>query len=238
MSLRYLKNTELRNPVVYKIESPTGNVYIGQTYFFAKRMMAHKNRATSNKTDFVVNSIRKHGFDNHKVDIVCTLPKDIEQDVFDRYEQIYIDRFRECGFKMMNSRDASSRGKFSEETRKKMSLAQLGNKNNLGKKRPNMSYEWRQKIGDGNRGKIKHTNEHKLKMSNRMKGNKHTKNKEIHNKRKSILQYTLGGQFIKEWKGVNLTADTLGFGRSSLTNCLTGYSKSANGFIWKYNNKK
>ena len=233
MSLRYFKSTEKRSPVIYKIESPTRNVYIGQTYFFLKRMADHKNKITTKRKDFIVSSIRKHGFHNHKIDIVCSLPKDIDQEILNTYEQFYMDRYRECGFNMMNCRDASSRGKFTEETRKKMSLAQMGNKNNLGKKRP-MSEEWKKNIGHGNRGKKNHTEKYKLVLSERMKGNSYTKGMEIMKTRKQISQYSINGEFIKDWNGVNFAADSLGFGRTNLTNCLTGLSKSANGFIWRY----
>lgn len=51
---------------------------------------------------------------------------------------------------------------------------------------------------------------------------------------KPILQFTLNNEFIKRWDNAVIAADTMGISRTSITNCLTGYSKKANNFIWKY----
>lgn len=53
-----------------------------------------------------------------------------------------------------------------------------------------------------------------------------------------INQYTLNNEFIKTWgsiKDANLFLNKTG---SSISNCLTGRSDTAFGFIWRYKNKK
>jgi hypothetical protein len=52
------------------------------------------------------------------------------------------------------------------------------------------------------------------------------------NKSKNVLQYDLGGNFIKEWRSPADVIDALGL--KGLYNCLTGISKHSGGFIWKY----
>ena len=53
-----------------------------------------------------------------------------------------------------------------------------------------------------------------------------------------ILQYTKDGEFIKRWENTSIAADTNGWARTSITNALTGYSKYAHGYIFKYEEDK
>lgn len=54
------------------------------------------------------------------------------------------------------------------------------------------------------------------------------------NKSKTVLQYDLEGNFIKEWKGTKEPSVELNIHRSAIRNCLIGIVKTAGGFIWKY----
>lgn len=49
-----------------------------------------------------------------------------------------------------------------------------------------------------------------------------------------IIQLTKSGEFIKEWPSATEAGRQLGIIRTSICNCLKGYSKSAGGYIWKY----
>lgn len=51
---------------------------------------------------------------------------------------------------------------------------------------------------------------------------------------KTIYQYSLGGNLIKQWESVKQAGETLSINRPSISNCLKGRYKSAGGFIWKY----
>lgn len=62
-----------------------------------------------------------------------------------------------------------------------------------------------------------------------------TRNERIVQKmRKSILQFTLDGVFVKEWESIKSAAETFGVKDCSISNALTGRKKTAGGFIWKY----
>jgi group I intron endonuclease len=148
---------------IYKITSPTGRVYIGQSWDIGNRRCCYKTKPDNGQPK-IYNSIRKYGFDNHTFEIIHELPKDVSQDVLDEYEILYITQYKECGFKMLNIKGGGSYGKhsqetkdkiskvnkgrirndniirnknmiISEETRQKMKLAKLGNKNRLGGKK-------------------------------------------------------------------------------------------------------
>lgn len=53
-----------------------------------------------------------------------------------------------------------------------------------------------------------------------------------------ILQLSLEGEFIAEWKTVSIASRSLKLGRTSIMNCLKGWSISAHGYIWKYHKEK
>jgi group I intron endonuclease len=136
---------------IYKIVNPTGRVYIGQTIDFNGRMKQYKKSCSSSQT-YIYNSIRKHGFDSHGVDLIHPLPNDIERKVLDQLEQIYISQYKDCGSKMMNLTSGGLSCVFSESSRAKMSLVRKN------KKRKPHSEETKEKIRLGNKG-IKRTPE-------------------------------------------------------------------------------
>lgn len=57
-----------------------------------------------------------------------------------------------------------------------------------------------------------------------------------HPKSKPVLQYTLDGQFVKEWDCIKRAAEALGIYPSSITMVLTGRHKTAGGYVWKLKN--
>ena len=56
------------------------------------------------------------------------------------------------------------------------------------------------------------------------------KNKTI----KSILQYDMSGNFIKEWDSIANASKELKIGSNCITTCCKGKYKSSGGYIWKY----
>lgn len=109
---------------IYKIASPSGKVYIGQSFDVETRW---KNYSTTNcHKGRLLNSLKKYGFDKHTAEVVHALPKDVSQEVMNNYEQFYLDLYRQSGFIVMNLREAGSRGKHSQESKIKMSLAGKG----------------------------------------------------------------------------------------------------------------
>jgi group I intron endonuclease len=170
--------------VIYKIQSPSGKVYIGQTWNFKKRMSNYKNMA-SKKQPMLHRSLLKYGVDNHEFMILHELPNDVDQNILDRYEQLYIDQFRACGTVLLNIREAGSRGKHSAESIEKLRKANIGRKcsEEFKKKRSeymmgntlrlgsSASEETRLKMGKSQSGRV-HSEETKEKMRNSALGKK------------------------------------------------------------------
>jgi hypothetical protein len=55
---------------------------------------------------------------------------------------------------------------------------------------------------------------------------------------KSILQYDLKGNFIKEWESGKLASKELKINPGNISSCCAKIYKSAGGYIWKYKNIK
>ena len=52
----------------------------------------------------------------------------------------------------------------------------------------------------------------------------------------SVLQYSLNGDFIKEWKSISFVSKELGINASNISMCAKGKRPNAGGYKWKYKN--
>lgn len=60
------------------------------------------------------------------------------------------------------------------------------------------------------------------------------RNKECYPLAKKIYQYTVTGEFVREWKSISEAARTLSINSSNITMCAKGNRNQAGGFCWKY----
>ena len=100
--------------------------------------------------------------------------------------------------------------KFTEEHKKKIGLAQLGEKNHMyGKHLPNKA---KQRIKEANI---------KVPSSGAFPSRK-------------ISQYDLNGNFIKTWNSMGEIYRCLGLKHCGISNCCRGKQRTCGGYIWKY----
>lgn len=174
---------------IYKIESPSGKIYIGQSYNIYDRWNMHRWYAKKGFDYFIYRSFHKYGIDSHKFTVVHELPIDVSNEVITRYEQIYMDAYRECGSIMLNMTTAAgtTKGrKHTDEARKKMSKRKKENPN------------WKKGIlraietNKGNKYSLghRHSEETKKKMSEAHRGNKSAIGRPAWNKGKSFSEET------------------------------------------------
>lgn len=142
---------------IYKIISPSGRIYIGQSWDIEGRKRAHRN---STHNLLLNKSIKKYGFNNHEFNIIHELPKDVEQSILNTYEIFYIAQYKECGFKMLNLNDGGRGGRQPAHIIEKAIAKLRGRK---------MSEEQKKKISIANKGKIK-SHEHCKKISDTKTG--------------------------------------------------------------------
>jgi group I intron endonuclease len=115
----------MRKVGIYKITSPSGKVYIGQSWNVFHRW-ADYGKKTAKSQRMLCFSFNKYGKRAHKFELVHELPQDINQYTLDHYEQIYMDAYRGVGVTLLNAREAGSNGKLSEEAKKRVSEALIG----------------------------------------------------------------------------------------------------------------
>lgn len=140
---------------IYKIISPSGKIYIGQSWNIVHRFLKYKSLDGSKKQRILNNSFKKHGWKNHKFEIVQLFPEDIGQDTLDNYEIFYIEQYRESGYEMLNIKTGGRGGKLPKESIEKM-LKTRGKWNH--------TEEAKKKISKSHKG-ITHSEQAKKKMS-------------------------------------------------------------------------
>ena len=206
---------------IYMWTSPSGKSYIGQSVDLVKR---HREFVRFNKSysGITINRARKK-YNNindwkYKVLEYCGVDK------LDEREKYYI-----ALYDTMNNGYNSNEGgegnvglKQNEETRRKISLSQIGEKNNnYGKPRP---LEVRRKISEGNKGRIL-SDEQRLKLS-----------KAHDNVKIAVSQYTKEGVYIASYDSSLEAQRKTGVHNSHIVLCCKGERKSAGGFKWTYKN--
>lgn len=138
---------------IYKITSPTGKIYIGQSKDINRRKRNYKNGRCKNQIK-LYNSILKYGWDEHMFEIIC----ECDELELNKLELINIKKFGlfndEHGMNLTSGGDHS---KHSDETKRKISD---GNKGRV------CSEETKRKISVANKGKrlgMKSSDETKIK---------------------------------------------------------------------------
>ena len=191
-------------------------------------------------------AIKKYGWENFEHEI---LEKDISTPELanerEQYWIAYFDSFRN-GYNATTGGCGATGHVLSPEKKKEMGKANIGTKHHTQKhseeSKRKMS-EWQKgkhhspktefKKGmipwsKGKKGIIKHPNAKG--HPSWLKG-KHGKD---HPSARSVLQYDLEGNFIKEWESGWHIKQELGFDNSAIYRCCRGEYKKSNGFIWKY----
>lgn len=152
---------------IYKITSPTGRVYIGQSVNIDKRFKSYKRGYCINQTK-LYRSFNKYGIDAHIFEVICECS--IEE--LNALERSYQEQYNVLSRKGLNSKltgtDDKS-GTLSEEVKQKLSKA------NIGKKVPK-DESWRNKLSNAIKGKVR-SEETRRKMSESRKGMKYNKRK-------------------------------------------------------------
>nr|DAP64199.1 MAG TPA: intron associated endonuclease [Caudoviricetes sp.] len=144
---------------IYKITSPSGNCYVGQSVNIEKRWMAHRYSVKKERHNRAfTNAVKKYGIDSFVFEILEECSVD---ELTDR-EQFWMDKLKPK-YCIRVAADSNFGLVHSEETKRKMSEANRG-------KTP--SEETKRKIGEANKGRIL-SEEHKMKLREAMSGEKH-----------------------------------------------------------------
>lgn len=110
---------------IYKVTSPTGRIYIGQSINIFGRFQRYRDLNCRSQRK-LYRSLVKYGWESHRFEIAHELPTDINKEVLDSYERLYIKTYTASRFKMLNIKGGGSNGPSSKETRIRQSIALKG----------------------------------------------------------------------------------------------------------------
>lgn len=152
---------------IYKITSPSGKIYIGQSIDIKNRFIKYKC-LDCKKQIRLYRSLVKYGIDNHLFEIVLECSTDELNDK-ERYYQDLYHCIGKDGLNCILTKSNDKNGERSTDTKLKISNTLKGHKH---------SEETKLKISITNTGK-KHTEASLLKMSESQKGSKHSEDAKI-----------------------------------------------------------
>jgi group I intron endonuclease len=156
---------------IYRITSPSGKVYIGQSKNIERRFRQYRNRSPK-KQRKLYNSFEKYGLDNHKFEIIKTFETEPRQDLFNQWEVLFWKHSFDLGQESLNVKVPGSNGRHSDETKRRISA---GHKGKI------MSEAAKQNLRERNLGH-KPSEQTRLKLSKARKGKTY---EEIYGKEKS-----------------------------------------------------
>jgi len=204
------------------VNTITGNQYIGSSKNSYVRKKAHFNllRRGAHHSIVLQRAFDKYGEDKFKFVVVEKV--DENTDLIER-EQWWLDNANSS----YNASKQALPGKeriITEETRAKMRAAKLGVKHPEWRNKEKSIYQLGRDTGK------KRSEEAKKAMSEAQK--RLYANGYQHPGSKSVCQYDLNNNLIKEWKSLAEAAKSLNICGSAITHCIYGKSKTAGGFKW------
>ena len=217
---------------IYKITSPSGKIYIGQSVNIEKRINNYRNK-NCKKQIKIYNSLIKYGFENHKFEILCECEINSLNEL-ERYYQDLYNVISKNGLNLSLTKSNDRSGYRSEETRKKIGLWHKGKKMSEEAKKKissrNISIETRKKMSESKKG-IKLTEKHKNKISISNKGNIIPNNvREINRERMKgntrFNKKVINIETNEIFESAKTLAKTLNVDYSNFCKKITGYIKN------------
>lgn len=205
--------------IIYKYTSPSGKSYIGQTTNeeYRRRMWFGTGRYTGGRSK-IDRARKKYGASSFIYEIIFKKTfRDMDEATteLNKLESYYIGYYNTYnkGYNSTLGGDGSKGYVHSNETLKKISEATKG------KSKP---FGFGDKISKWLKSKPK-TVSHRKKLS---EGKLNSGSK--------IIQYSKLGEYNKTWDNIDMVAKTLQVSRESIAGCCRGKSKTAHGYIWRY----
>jgi len=215
---------------IYKITSPSNRIYIGQSVNIEKRFISYKRMYVKNEKQIKLHrSFLKYGVINHTFEIA----KECLESELNNYERHYQELYNclNVGLNCILTKTNDRSGKASFDTLQRMSIAQKGNNNWLGKKHNQISKD---KISIANKGR---------KYSDEINASKGRKGRESNRKgifsadnprSKKVIQYDKNGIIINEWNCIMDIVRQLNFSAGNISSCCNNKMKTYKSFIWKF----
>lgn len=218
---------------LYKMTSPSGRVYIGQTRRFKERMRRYKT-AQCPKQRLLFSSLNKYGWETHRLEILAE--GEMTQNEIDKLEQEKITEYKAAGISL-NLADGGTGGIHWNSK----AILQFDLKGNLLREWPSVT-EAADHVGSANETCIGFAARTGRMYSHGYlwvyKANHNGKVPLVWDKLqnrtsfKAVIQCGLDGAFIAEYRGMGDAARTVGGKTSGIAGCVSGNQRQAYGFLW------
>lgn len=220
---------------IYKITSPTGKIYIGQSIDIDLRFRRYAGGYVKSQRK-LFHSLKKHGWENHLKEVleICTEIELNSKEIY--YSELFDSTNPNTGLNIRKC--GGSRGSLSNETK---ILIGLSNKGRV------PSIECRKKISNTLLGNTPWNKGVKGVTTAWNKGIPCEENLKVKLRSlylgvtgqqayasKKIRQFNLSGEEIKEWYGAREIERELGFKCSVINRASRGERATAYGYKWKY----
>jgi group I intron endonuclease len=232
---------------VYKITNPTGKIYIGKSIDIEKRHYQYKKGHVKSQTA-LYNSIKKYGWESHKVEILI----ECEEDKLNLLEEYYINYYNSVE-KGLNLTYGGDGGRKSDITKQRISKSMVGKRGAYNVYNPVYQYdlegnfiqEWKNPktavdAMNLSRGAIRDvidTNKtiHGYRFTS-IKKEKIASTTKWEKNKKPVLEYDLENNFIQEWNSAKEASTSLNIAIQHITACCRGERKKT--FNRKFTYKK
>ena len=227
---------------IYKITSPSGRIYIGQTNSIAKRKVQYKGLRCKSQTRLYA-SLVKYGFCEHIFEVVeeCSVE---DLNTRERHWQDFYDVLGEKGLNCHLTETAEKTRRVSQETRNRIrdTNRQKGLMPPVREKGYSITQEHKDAIRQAHLEKIPWNKGKSGYSINRIAKNtpckEDTKNKisDAKSKYREIECISTTGEVVKIYKNMReLVQD--GFSRDTVGQCLRGKLSKHRGFFWRIKQK-
>ena len=210
---------------IYKITSPSGRVYIGQSINIWEREKRYRYGHCKRQPK-IYNSLNKYGYKNHKFEIIeeCIIELLDEKENYWKIFYNSVEKGLNCNY----WDKTPTRGKkHTQATKDKISKATKGRIR---------SKETKEKMSKNRKGVLK-SKQHKENISKATKGVKKQEGFGLKIS-KQVSQYDLEGSFIKTWGSITEASIKLQINQPDISSCCILKLNQAGGFQWVYGNNK
>lgn len=212
---------------IYKITSPSGKMYVGQTTKKVfERMTQHRSiRGNRNSKSAIVESIRKYGFDAHFVEVIeDNIPNEFlnEREIYWIAElKTYAKKYPETGLNLTEGGDCRPTWK---DDAKRVAKAKK-------RKGPN-SPGWGKKLSKESKRKIAEA----VSKYNRENGVRPSEECIRKGREKHLVKtvvYDRNGDFVGEYPSILAASKSLGLDRKCAIDALNGIQKHTKGYFFR-----
>jgi group I intron endonuclease len=212
---------------IYKITSPSGRLYIGQTQNLRKRINAYKCDVRKDRKDIKLhNSLRKYGWDAHVLEVI----EEVADELMDEREIYWIAELKTYCYKYPEGLNMTEGGDGQRSTwmhdieRRKKQAKRFTGKGNpfYGKTH---SEEFKKK-------KAKQSSEYNKKHNIVVPkwGIEKSRLKKI----KSVLMYDALGSFVREFESCTEAGKFINGKARDISACASGKRTQAKGYVFRY----